>query len=64
MVRAAGTPVELERDRGRGGGARRRLALSVYRIVQEALTNVVKHAGRARAHGRAYGPVRPGCGSR
>src|SRR5436190_5600520 len=45
--RAAGLPVELAVQ-----GAARPLAqsvdLSAFRIVQEALTNVVKHAGRAR----------------
>ncbi len=44
--RAAGLPVELAVE-----GPPRRLAqsidLSAFRIVQEALTNVVKHAGRA-----------------
>jgi len=45
-VRQAGTPVEL-----RIAGAARRLApgveLSAYRIIQEALTNTIKHGGPA-----------------
>lgn len=48
QLRAAGLPVELQID-----GERRELPvgieLSAYRIVQEALTNALKHAGEARA---------------
>jgi signal transduction histidine kinase len=48
QVSEAGLPVELEIE-----GERRELPLgielSAYRIVQEALTNALKHAGDARA---------------
>jgi signal transduction histidine kinase len=55
-VRASGLPVDLQVE-----GERRELPvgieLSAYRIVQEALTNALKHAGEASAsvHVR-YGP--------
>jgi len=56
QVREAGLPVELRVD-----GERRELPvgieLSAYRIVQEALTNSLKHAGRAHASVDVrYGP--------
>ena len=56
VPRRRACPVELAVE-----GAPRRLAqsvdLSAFRIVQEALTNVVKHAGRARtAVTISYGP--------
>ncbi|HZS24808.1 MAG TPA: sensor histidine kinase [Gaiellaceae bacterium] len=56
QVREAGLPVDLEVE-----GDRRELPvgleLSAYRIVQEALTNALKHAGDAEATVRVrYGP--------
>jgi signal transduction histidine kinase len=52
-VRAAGIPVRLVVAAELGDGARTGLPaaveVSAYRIVQEALTNILKHAGPARA---------------
>jgi signal transduction histidine kinase len=53
-VRAAGLPVSLVID-GDLAALPAVVGVSVYRIVQEALTNVLKHAGPARAE------VRIGC---
>jgi len=48
QVREAGLPVELALEPG-PGDLPASIDLTTYRIVQEALTNVLKHAGRARA---------------
>jgi signal transduction histidine kinase len=48
QVREAGLPVEL-RTEGEPDGVPPGVALCAYRIVQEALTNVIKHAGPAEA---------------
>ena len=54
--RAAGLEVELAVE-GAPHPLARSVDLSAFRIVQEALTNVVKHAGRARTSVTvAYGP--------
>jgi signal transduction histidine kinase len=47
-MRAAGLPVTVH-TAGEPGEIREDVSLTVYRIVQEALTNVVKHAGPATA---------------
>jgi signal transduction histidine kinase len=48
QIRRSGLPVEL-RVEGKARPLPAGLELAVYRIVQEALTNALKHAGRATA---------------
>ncbi len=52
QVRSAGVPVELEISSSVADALSPAAELSLYRIVQEGLTNVVKHAGPAKAHVR------------
>jgi signal transduction histidine kinase len=56
QVRAAGVRITLTRQ-GTAGAWGPGAGLAVYRIVQEALTNTLKHAGPARAEVEVcYGP--------
>ncbi len=50
QVRAAGFDVNLDIQGVTVGSLSQAAELSIYRIVQEALTNVVKHAGPATVH--------------
>ena len=62
-VRAAGVPVSLTvrgADRARSVG----LDLAAYRVVQESLTNVIKHAGPGRAPSSTSSRATASCGSR
>ena len=61
-VRASGTPVEL-RTSGTDRQLSQALEITLYRVVQEALTNAVRHAPQARATvdltvSAALGPAR------
>jgi signal transduction histidine kinase len=56
QTRAAGLEIELTVE-GRPRALSQGVDLSAFRIVQEALTNVIKHAGRARTQiTLSYGP--------
>ena len=48
-VRRAGLEVELRGDADGFGDVPRSVGVAVYRIVQESLTNVVRHAGSSSA---------------
>jgi signal transduction histidine kinase len=55
-ARAAGLPVDL-RVSGERGALPPGVDLAAYRVIQEALTNTLQHAGPAEAHVRVrYGP--------
>ena len=58
QVRRSGLPVDLELS-GEPGIVPPGVDLSAYRIVQEALTNVIKHAG-TKARARVHVTYRPG----
>jgi signal transduction histidine kinase len=47
QVRSAGFPVSLDSHSGMARTLAPTIQLTIYRIIQEALTNVVKHAGPA-----------------
>jgi signal transduction histidine kinase len=49
QIRATGVDVEVRIEDGAVDDLSPSVELSVYRIIQEALTNVVKHAGKTRS---------------
>ena len=63
LVRAAGTPVLVDVT-GDATAVPPAAALTAYRIVQEALTNVVRHAPGSRSDGAGRDRPGQGCGYR
>ena len=64
QVREAGLPVALRRRRASPAALDPGVALTVYRIVQEALTNALKHAGTGHGRGAAGRSTPAGSSSR
>ncbi len=62
-VRAAGLPVRYERS-GPPGDTPPGVQLVIFRLVQEALTNTMKHAAPARARPSGCGSPRERCTSK
>ena len=48
---------ELGDESGGRSGSRRQVEDTIYRVIQEALANVVKHSGATQAHVRVQKPT-------